>query len=63
MSKVMHNIILSTEFSEDTYNNSKKGGYMLLNRFCIDEDAAFESTKVHNLNDKSHVHWDQKGTE
>lgn len=61
MSKVMQNIILLMDNSEDTYNNTTKGGNMLLNRFCIDEDAAFESSVVHYLKDisnaTSHPRW------
>ena len=34
------------EPSEDTSNISMKGGNMILNRFCIDEDAAFELSGV-----------------
>ena len=31
------------------YNISSKGGKMCLNRFCIDEDAAFELSAVNYL--------------
>ena len=37
------------EPSEDAWNNSLKGGNMILNRFCIDEDAAFELSGVNYL--------------
>ena len=33
------------------WNISWKAGNMLLNRFCIDEDAAFESAGVYFLKD------------
>ena len=35
--------------SEMAWDISLKGGNMLLNRFSIDEDAAFESSGVHYL--------------
>ena len=34
---------------EALYDISLKGGKMCLNRFCIDEDAAFELSGVHYL--------------
>ena len=37
------------EPSDDTWNIASKGGNMYLNRFCIDEDATFESSGVYNL--------------
>ena len=49
MSKVMQNVVLLIEPSEKPYNISLKAGNMYLNRFCIDEDAAFESTGVYYL--------------
>ena len=39
--------------SEDAYDISLKGGNMLLNRFCIDEDAAFELSGVNYLKETS----------
>ena len=47
MSKVKHSIVLLMDPTHDAYNNSLKAGNMLLNRFCIDEDAAFESSGVY----------------
>ena len=35
--------------SEEAYDISLKGGNMCLNRFCIDEDAAFELSGVRYL--------------
>ena len=37
------------EPSSDAWNISLKGGNMFLNRFCIDEDAAFELSGVYFL--------------
>ena len=45
----MQNIIVLMEPSDDTWNIASKGGNMYLNRFCIDEDATFESSGVYNL--------------
>ena len=49
MAKVKQNVVLLIEPSGNDYNVSFKAGNMLLNRFCIDEDAAFESTGVYYL--------------
>ena len=45
----MQNVVLLLESSEEAYNVSWKAGIMLLNRFCIDEDAAYESAGVYYL--------------
>ena len=45
----MQNIVLLMEPSDDAWNISLKAGNMYLNRFCIDEDAAFESIGVYYL--------------
>ena len=45
----MQNLVVLMEESNDTYNISSKGGNMCLNRFSIDEDAAFELSGVHHL--------------
>ena len=42
MSKTMQNLVVLMEPSQDACDVSLKGGNMILNRFCIDEDAAFE---------------------
>ena len=42
----MQNVVLLMEPSDLAYDISPKAGNMYLNRFCIDEDAAFESTGV-----------------
>ena len=49
MPKVMQNIVLLMDPSDEAYNVSWKAGNMYLNRFSIDEDAAFESTGVYHL--------------
>ena len=46
MSKIMQNLVVLMEPSKDAHNNSLEGGNMVLNRFCIDEDAAFELSGV-----------------
>ena len=45
----MQNLVLLMEPSKDAYRISPQGGNMFLNRHCIDEDAAFELSGVHNL--------------
>ena len=47
MSKVKQNLVVFMDPSEYDYNDSFKGGNMILNRFSIDEDAAFELSGVH----------------
>ena len=54
MSKPMQNLIVLMEPSEDASNVSLKGGKMILNRFCIDEDAAFELSGVKYLKKSSY---------
>ena len=46
MTKIMQNLVVLMEPSEKAYETPLKGGNMILNRFCIDEDAAFELTGV-----------------
>ena len=41
------------EPSEDAYITTVKAGNMFLNRFCIDEDAAFELSGVMDLKQSS----------
>ena len=45
----MQNLIFLMEPSEEASNISLQGGNMILNRFCIDEDAAFELSGVNYL--------------
>ena len=43
---------------EDTFDISLKGGKMCLNRFCIDENAAFELSGVRYLQSPAFNHFD-----
>ena len=52
-SKTMQNLVVLMEPSEDAYITPLKGGNMILNRFCIDEDAAFELSGVNSLKKSS----------
>ena len=57
MSKAMQNLVVLMEPSEDAYFTPLQTGNMILNRFCIDEDAGFELSGVHNLSYKiAHIH-------
>ena len=49
MSKIMQNLVVLMQPSDDAYDVSSKTGNMILNRFCIDEDAAFELLEVSYL--------------
>ena len=49
MSKIMQNLVVLMEPSDDAWNIDLKGGNMCFNRFCIDEDAAFELSGIHFL--------------
>ena len=53
MSKTMQNLVLLMEPSGDASDISLKAGNMILNRFCIDEDAAFELSGVNYLQKSS----------
>ena len=45
----MQNLVVFMDPCEDAYDISVKDENKLLNRFCIDEDAAFELLGVHYL--------------
>ena len=49
----MQNLVVLIEPSEDAWTTPLKGGNMILNRFCIDEDAAFELSGVNYLKESS----------
>ena len=49
----MQNLVVLMEPSEEAYRTPLKGGNMILNRFCIDEDAAFELSGVNYLKKSS----------
>ena len=53
MSKVMQNLVVLMEPSKDAWQTPLKTGNMILNRFCIDEDAAFELSGVNYLKKSS----------
>ena len=54
MSKIMQNLVILMEPSEDAYDHSLKAGNMIFNRFFIDEDAAFELSGVNYLKKSSY---------
>ena len=49
----MQNIVVFMEKSIFANETPLKSGNMILNRFCIDEDAAFELSGVNNLTNVS----------
>ena len=49
MSKVMQNLVVFMQASETAWRTPLKAGNMILNRFCIDEGAAFELSAVNSL--------------
>ena len=49
MPEKMQNLFVLMEPSEDASDTPLKGGNMILNRFCIDEGAAFELSGVNFL--------------
>ena len=53
MSKIMQNIVALMEPSEEAWRTPIKGGNMILNRFCIDEDTAFELAGINYLKTSS----------
>ena len=53
MSKTTQNLVVFMEPSNRAWETPLKGGNMILNRFCIDEDAAFELSGVNSLKKSS----------
>ena len=53
MPKVMHNLVVLMDPSEDAWQTSVKAGKMILNRFCVAEDDAFELSGVYNFRKSS----------
>ena len=49
----MQNLVVFMEPSKDAHITPLKAGNMILNRFCIDEDAAFELSGVNYLKKSS----------
>ena len=45
----MQNLVVFVEPSEEAWKTPLKGGNLILNRLCIDEDAAFELSGVNYL--------------
>ena len=45
----MQNLVVFMEPTVDAFDTSLKAGNMIFNRFCIDEDAAFELSGVNCL--------------
>ena len=62
MPKNMQNLVLLMEPSEMAYNIDLKGGNMCLNRFSIDEEAAFEISGVHYLKKASYGFIERRST-
>ena len=54
MGKIMQNLVVLMEPYENAHITPLKGGNMILNRLCIDEDAAFELSGVNNLKKSSY---------
>ena len=52
----MQNLVLLIDSSDKKSDISLKAGKMCLNRFCIDEEAAFELSGVNYLKRRSEVH-------
>ena len=50
MSKIKQNLVVLIEPSEGPHESSMRAENMILNRFCIDEDTAFELSGVNDLN-------------
>ena len=53
MSKTRQNLVVLMEPSEEAWVTSLKVGNMILNRFCIDEDTAFELSGINYLKPSS----------
>ena len=49
MPQKRQNLVFLMEPSEDAWHINLNSGHMCLNRFCIDEDAAFELSGVYYL--------------
>ena len=60
MSERIQNLVILMEPALDGDNVSEKAGNMILNRFCIDEDAAFELSGINHL---KKAYAPDKGTE
>ena len=63
MSKIMQNLFVLMEPSKDAWRSPLREGNKILNRFCIDEDAAFELAGVNYLKKEKHFYDREKGME
>ena len=63
MSKVMQNLVFFLEPSEAAWKTSMKAGNMWLNRFLIDEDAAFDLSGVNYIESSFTQGQEMKGKE
>ena len=59
----MQNLVFLMDPSDRAWETSLKSGNMILNRFCIDEDAAFELSGVSYLTEITKSHQIKKGME
>ena len=57
----MQNIVLFMKPDESAYETPLKIGNLIMNRFAVDEDAAFEILKIYELEKYSNVYDEQKG--
>ena len=55
----MQNLVYFMIPSEDAEDISWKAGNLLLNRFCIDEDAGCELSGVYKLKEWSREEWNE----
>ena len=51
----MQNLVVLMDPPDSAFDASVKGGRMILNRFCIDEDAGFELSGVSRLSSICHI--------
>ena len=60
MKTVKHNIVVVMGPSIYAYDVASKVGLMYLNRFCIDEEAAFELNGVYSIQrNGTHIFWNE----
>ena len=61
MEPKIQDVVLLVNPPRHRWNISLKGGNMILNRFCIDEEMAFESSGVFYLRYKYHDDYEATG--
>ena len=59
----MQNLVVLMEPTGVAYKIDMRAGNMILNRFCIDEDAAFELSEVNYVKKGSNIYGREKGKE